>query len=173
MSDSVGSGFPTRGIQRGHIFFDTDVQTLFVYLGGDAANSANWKPIAAPNVQRWPTKFIGTEVSVGFGLLAEANFVAPVNGTITKWGLIVGSVVLPAVTDVELQIGPSNESGQLDAFSIPVAENRRYERALSLIDVPDAVIAAGTIVRITITTTYSPANHAVKISGYVDFEPSQ
>lgn len=34
MADSVGSGFPTTGIQVGHIFCDLDERSLWKYIGG-------------------------------------------------------------------------------------------------------------------------------------------
>jgi hypothetical protein len=43
MADSVGIGFPTSGIQKGHTFFDLDEQSEWVYLGGDPKSVASWR----------------------------------------------------------------------------------------------------------------------------------
>lgn len=43
MSDSVGSGFPSTGINRGHLFYDVDDNSLWVYLNGPAALVSSWK----------------------------------------------------------------------------------------------------------------------------------
>ena len=45
MSDSVGAGFPTTGIQRGHTFFDLDTRELYVLTGADPRIADNWEVV--------------------------------------------------------------------------------------------------------------------------------
>ena len=59
MADSVGAGFPSTGIQKGHLFHDLDNSTLWVFLGGTSPQSvANWKLLdgvvtAQPDTSLW------------------------------------------------------------------------------------------------------------------------
>jgi hypothetical protein len=43
MADSVGGGFPSVGIQKGHTFFDIDNGTVWEYLGGIPQLASSWK----------------------------------------------------------------------------------------------------------------------------------
>jgi hypothetical protein len=42
MADSVGSGFPTTGINKGHVFYDLDERALYRYIGGNPTLSSSW-----------------------------------------------------------------------------------------------------------------------------------
>jgi hypothetical protein len=43
VADSVGVGFPTSNLQKGHTFFDLDDQSEWLYLGGDPKSVASWR----------------------------------------------------------------------------------------------------------------------------------
>lgn len=59
MADSVGAGFPSTGIQKGHLFHDLDNSTLWEFLGGTPPQAvANWKLLdgvltAQPDTSLW------------------------------------------------------------------------------------------------------------------------
>ena len=43
MADSVGSGFPSTGINKGHIFYDFDQSSMWMYLGGIPRLASSWE----------------------------------------------------------------------------------------------------------------------------------
>jgi hypothetical protein len=43
MADSIGRGFPTSGINAGHIFFNAESESLWAYIGGNPRVSSSWK----------------------------------------------------------------------------------------------------------------------------------
>jgi hypothetical protein len=52
MADSVGSGFPSTGINKGHTFYDLDEQALWMYIGGIPRLASSWKLISGKfNIQ--------------------------------------------------------------------------------------------------------------------------
>lgn len=58
MADSVGSGFPSTGIQKGHIFYDLDEQSLWQYMDGVPRLASSWKLIGGnfssdPDISSW------------------------------------------------------------------------------------------------------------------------
>jgi len=177
MADSVGAGFPTRNIQRGHLFFDTDTSTLYVYIGGDpAGDAANWRSVSVGSVipgsetvagfVRWPWMFTGTSMSTGFGEIARATFVAPAAGRITQWQIVESFATWPTDATILLNFDPFGASINVDIFTLPSGtQNEVFTRNVS------RIVAAGDIVMVQQNTTLSPALHNVVLSGYVDFTP--
>lgn len=58
MSDSVGSGFPSTGINKGHLFYDLDEQSLWEYVGGIPRLDSSWKLLSGkfevdPSILSW------------------------------------------------------------------------------------------------------------------------
>ena len=45
MADSVGSGFPTSGINIGHETYNKDTGIAYVYIGGTPALPSSWLPV--------------------------------------------------------------------------------------------------------------------------------
>lgn len=43
MADSIGSGFPTTNLNKGHLFFDMDENSLWEYVGGPPIQASSWK----------------------------------------------------------------------------------------------------------------------------------
>lgn len=43
MADSAGNGFPSTGIEKGHLFYDIGDKTLWEYLGGIPQLASSWK----------------------------------------------------------------------------------------------------------------------------------
>jgi hypothetical protein len=74
MADSVGSGFPTSGINKGHLFYDQDEQSLWEYLGGPPTVDSSWKLLAGrfptdPNTVTWGAAQAGAQwFNVGLGV---------------------------------------------------------------------------------------------------------
>lgn len=175
MADSVGSSvFPRTGIQEGHLHFNKDANTLHVYNGGDPSNIVNWSEvggsgsaIASSSIQRWPFHMTGTEMSVGFGVSGEVEVIIPVDGTITKWGVIIGTVPTPVEFDIELIDDPFGGSDPIDIITIPISSTQLItENVLSF------VVTANQVIGVFQITTFNPAVHDVKISGYIEFTPS-
>lgn len=64
MADSVGKGFPTKGIQLGHLFFDIDENALYQYVGGIPTSVISWKLLSGvfsndPDTSQWGNVQIG------------------------------------------------------------------------------------------------------------------
>ena len=58
MADSVGKGFPTTSLQRGHIFCDLDDFSHWKYLGGEPRNVSSWMLVngvfqTQPDTSQW------------------------------------------------------------------------------------------------------------------------
>lgn len=58
MADSIGKGFPTTNIHRGHIFCDLDDLTYWKYIGGDPRLVSSWVLIngifqTQPDTSQW------------------------------------------------------------------------------------------------------------------------
>lgn len=56
--NSVGKGFPTTNIQKGHSFYDLDEGSIWVFLGGDPREPASWKLlngifVTNPDTSEW------------------------------------------------------------------------------------------------------------------------
>ncbi len=61
MADSVGNGFPSTGIQEGHLFWGINDKTLWEYLGGVPQLASSWKLLNG-NLQSQPdTSLWGSE----------------------------------------------------------------------------------------------------------------
>ncbi len=114
--------------------------------------------------QRWPWKFTGTEISVGFGVVAEQDFIMPSAGALTKWGLLV--VNAPGPTTYELRYNPFTVDLLIDTVTIAALQNEiAFERVIS------QNVIAGDVVAVYETSTISPADHTIKMSGYIEFTP--
>jgi hypothetical protein len=66
MADSVGSGFPSTGIQKGHTFFDLDEQSLWMYIGGIPRLVSSWKLLSGvfssdPDTSLWGMSQAGAQ----------------------------------------------------------------------------------------------------------------
>ena len=64
MADSVGGGFPTTGIQKGHTFFDIDEGSTWIYLGGIPRLVSSWKLVdgnllTQPDTSLWGIGQVG------------------------------------------------------------------------------------------------------------------
>jgi hypothetical protein len=180
MADSVGGlTFPKTGIQEGHLYFNKDSNTLHIYRGGDPADVANWGEIeitvgggssgVGSGTQRWPWKFFGTEVSVNFGQSGEAYFIAPVAGMITKWGIIVGTIALPASNDAIMILihDPFAADTTIDTYTVVESTSAEIvERVVSF------AVNAGDLITVFWSNSINPDRHDLKMSGYVDFTPN-
>lgn len=173
MADSFGSGFPRVNINPGHTFFDVDILQLFVYKGGDTLNPVNWESLNAAavvgggGVQRWPWKVTGTEWGAAIAADAEHDFIAPNNGTITKWGIVI--YVGGSNQDILVQLvrDKFNTFDLIDQFNIVTLTTQTVvERVVA------EPVVLGSLVSIFFPNILNPADLGVKISGYVDFTPS-
>jgi len=66
MADSVGSGFPSTGINKGHTFYDIDEGSTWVYIGGIPRLVSSWKLIngifnAQPDTTLWGLNQAGAQ----------------------------------------------------------------------------------------------------------------
>jgi len=86
MADSIGSGFPTTGINKGHIFFDVDEDALWVYVSGPARLVTSWKLLSG--------RFATDPSTVGWGTnQAGAQWFNTTSGTFKCWtGSAIASV---------------------------------------------------------------------------------
>lgn len=58
MADSIGSGFPNTGINKGHLFFDQDEGALWEYINGPPRIVSSWKLLSGkfneqPDTSLW------------------------------------------------------------------------------------------------------------------------
>lgn len=171
MADSVGSGFPKNNFNRGHLFFDIDNNTLYMFIGNDTSDPANWIAIntgssgSGSGSQRWFWKFSGTEFSVGFGVTAEQDFVAPANGTIVQWGII--SINAGQDANFSLRYDPFSTDIPIDSVIITSTQTETlFERVVS------RAVLLGDIVAVYQTNTFNPAEHDARMCGYIDFTPA-
>jgi len=175
VADSIGGPrFPRTGIQEGHLHFDKNNNILYVYNGGDPSVDSNWSEVggsgasvgSSGGVQRWPFHFIGFEMSVTGGG-AQAYFVAPAAGTITRWGLIVGSSSLPEDTIMQFYFDPFSAFTLVDSVTLLTgANNVKTERVIS------SVVAVGDVVAVIMANSYNPADNNVAFDGFVEFTPN-
>lgn len=174
MADSIGGPiFPRTGIQEGHLHFDKENNILWVYNGGLASDITNWSIVGGNGsvgggFQRWPWKITGTEMSIGFGVQGEQEFIVPASGTITGWAVIIGSASpTPVEFDVVLTNDPFGGADTIDTITVPISSLEFIsERGLSF-----AVVEGG-VLSVLQQTQFDPAVHDVKMSGYIDFTPS-
>lgn len=74
MADSVGSGFPTSGINRGHTFYDLDEESQWEYVGGPPTLSTSWKLLSGkfstdPDTTGWGAIQAGSQwFNTGLGV---------------------------------------------------------------------------------------------------------
>jgi hypothetical protein len=64
MADSVGSGFPSTGINKGHTFYDLDEESLWEYINGIPRLVSSWKLLSGrfssdPDTSTWGTAQAG------------------------------------------------------------------------------------------------------------------
>jgi len=176
MADSVGAGFPTTGIQRGHIFFDLDTQLPYVFIGGNAADVANWLVlnigalVIPPIVQRWHWQASGFEVSTPNDTptgATEMFFVMPSDGRLVKWGIVIGSVSAPFTTNFRLVADPFVTFAPFEFLAFnPGDDNMKLEATFS------RSVLAGDVIMVNEFNVYNPANTQVRLSGYIDFLPN-
>lgn len=64
MADSIGSGFPNTGINKGHLFFDQDEGALWEYINGPPRIVSSWKLLSGKFNEQPDTSLWG-EVQAG------------------------------------------------------------------------------------------------------------
>lgn len=64
MADSIGSGFPNTGINKGHLFFDQDEGALWEYINGPPRIVSSWKLLSGKFSEQPDTSLWG-EVQAG------------------------------------------------------------------------------------------------------------
>lgn len=176
MADSVGNGFPVTNLNVGWAHYYISRQTLYVWNGGDPADESTWSEIGGSGegggsgvvgVQRWYWSMIGTELSVDFGAFGEKDFIVPADGTITKWGVIIGNASLVENADMEIHRNPFGDDELIDSETIlSGAQQFVFERTVL------QVVLAGDVIAVYHQNTLDPTNHEEKLSGYVEFTPS-
>jgi hypothetical protein len=172
MADSVGgAGFPITGIQEGHIHFNKNDNTAYMYAGGDPANVSNWNQIVlnggSSSRQRWHYLLTGTMMSAGFGIAGQYFFVAPLAGTITKWGIILGSTTITDNLTLRLYYDPLVSFTQIGQQILVGGTNSKvFEQAMS------QSVVAGDLLMVANQNTVNPAQQTIMVGGYVDFTPN-
>lgn len=173
MADSVGIGFPRKGMQLGHLFYDYDDNTLYMFLGGDPTDANQWRAISQPSGGAgnldyiFSTKFIGAEISTALGNFGESFYIIPADGTLTSWSVILGNTAVTADVDVELVNDPFGADDVIDTVTLLNGLNQQvFTRNL------DVAITAGTMIMVRIPTAMDPAEQEVKISVQVTLRPA-
>ena len=142
MADSVGSGFPSTGINKGHTFYDIDEGSTWVYIGGIPRLVSSWRLIngifvSDPDTSTWgeiqsgATWFNTTELlvkvwngtaitTVGGG---STSFSALTSGTNVQADMVVGNTASLSVTGADKGTNGnylySHDPGSLDSASGP------------------------------------------------------
>jgi hypothetical protein len=88
MADSVGSGFPSTGINKGHVFYDFDESSVWLYLGGIPRLASSW-------VMLYGRLSVQPDTSLWAVLQAGAIWFLTTDGNYYGWN---GSAIVLVVT---------------------------------------------------------------------------
>lgn len=95
MADSVGSGFPSTGINKGHIFYDFDESSMWMYLGGIPKLASSWVLLYGRLTTQPDTTLWG---------VAQAGAMWFLNGVYYGWD---GAAIVEILSTGPLEIGTS------------------------------------------------------------------